>query len=123
MVAKREPGAFGHVEQRMVAIGEVQDPQQRHLVVARGTLSAHRPIEPAPAELRLALRVATAINGIPFDDGDNAPQHRERMGEALGRSSERLSAELWYSGYSPLGVRIRQPTGRSKPGEQYCRSS
>jgi hypothetical protein len=40
-----------------------------------------------------------------------------------GSKSERLSAELWYSGYSPLGVRIRPPTGRSKPGEQYCRSS
>src|SRR3972149_2676705 len=35
----------------------------------------------------------------------------------------RLSAEVWYSGYSPKGVRITHPTERLKPGEQNWRSS
>jgi len=68
----------------MAAISEVQDPQQRHLVVACFPLAAHGGIEPAPAKLRLAFLVAATVDGIPFDDVDDAPQHRERMGEALG---------------------------------------
>ena len=38
-------------------------------------------------------------------------------------TSSRLSAEEWYSGKSPCGVRDRVPTGRSNPGEQNWRSS
>ena len=68
----------------MVTIREVQHPQQCHLVVARFTLSAHRRIEPAPAELRFAFGIAASVNGIPFDDGDNTLQHGKRMGEAFG---------------------------------------
>src|SRR6516162_1035969 len=68
----------------MAAISEVQDPQQRHLVVACFPLAAHRGIETAPAKLRLAFLVAATVDSIPFDDVDDAPQHRERMGEALG---------------------------------------
>jgi hypothetical protein len=34
-----------------------------------------------------------------------------------------MSADVWYSGYSPFGVRVRRPTGRSKPGELNWRSS
>src|SRR5437879_13461790 len=40
-----------------------------------------------------------------------------------GVTNARLSADEWYSGYCPLGVRVKQPTARLKPGEQYCRSS
>src|SRR5206468_11068989 len=29
------------------------------------------------------------------------------------------SADVWYSANRPLGVLVRHPTGRSKPGEQY----
>src|SRR5262249_52964442 len=72
----------------MTAVGEVQDPQQRHLIIARGALSAQSPVEPTPAELRLTFRVAAVIDGIPFDNGDNTPQYSERMGEAL-RSQQR----------------------------------
>ncbi len=67
----------------MAAIREVQYPQQRHLVVAYGTLPTDRVIAPAPAELRFALGVAAAVDGIPLDDGDDTPQYDERMGEAF----------------------------------------
>src|SRR2546429_6385543 len=39
---------------------------------------------------------------------------------ASGRTKLRSSADVWYWGKRPCGVRIRQPTGRSKPGEPYC---
>src|SRR5437879_6336166 len=42
---------------------------------------------------------------------------------AKGVTNSRLSAEVWYSGNSAYGVRIRDPTGKSNPGEQNCRSS
>ena len=42
---------------------------------------------------------------------------------ASGVTSVRSSAEEWYWGKRPCGVRDSVPTGRSKPGEQYCRSS
>src|SRR6516162_6956979 len=102
----------------MAAISEVQDPQQCHLVVARGALSAQRRIEPAPAELRLPFR--TAFPSITATMRRDTESECARLCE---RSSERLSAGLRYSAYSPLDVRIKQPTGRLKPGEQYCRSS
>src|SRR5437868_7452803 len=35
----------------------------------------------------------------------------------------RSSAEVWYSGNSAYGVRMRDPTGRSKPGDENWRSS
>ena len=42
---------------------------------------------------------------------------------ASGVTRVRSSAEEWYSGKSPCGVRESVPTGRSNPGEQYWRSS
>ena len=38
-------------------------------------------------------------------------------------TSVRSSADEWYSGKRPWGVRDSVPTGRSNPGEQNCRSS
>ena len=55
----------------MPSVRKIQYPEQRHLIIAGRPLSAHRPIESAPAELRFAFRIAAAVDGIAFDDGDN----------------------------------------------------
>ena len=42
---------------------------------------------------------------------------------SAGSTKERSSAEVWYSGYSPCGVRDSRPKGRSKPMALNWRSS
>ena len=48
---------------------------------------------------------------------------RKDAASASAVTRSRSSAEEWYSGKSPCGVRESVPTGRSNPGEQNCRSS
>ena len=74
----------------MTAIREIQDPQHRHLIIAGGALAPHRRIKSAPGELRLAFWIAAAVNGITFDDGDDAPQHSKRMDDALGAQQREI---------------------------------
>ena len=62
--------------------------------------------------LRFSSRTANAASTVTNESAS-----------ASGRASSRLSPDVWYSGNSPHGVHIRHPTGRSKPGEQYWRSS
>src|SRR5262249_5061226 len=44
---------------------------------------------------------------------------RRLSASECGSTHSRSSAEVWYSGKQPCGVRERRPTGRLKPGEQY----
>jgi hypothetical protein len=68
-------------------------------------------------EVGSAFGIAASVGSIFFDDGDDTLSTASECTRVSGRKSERLSAELWYSGHSPLGVRTRQPPGRSKLGE------
>ena len=46
---ERQSGTLGNVEQRMITVGEVQRPKQRHRVLRAALLPPDRRIETAPA--------------------------------------------------------------------------
>src|SRR5215472_10604594 len=95
----------------MMAIRKVQHPQQSQLVRARGALPSHRRIEAAPTELRFALLIAAAVEGISLDDRDYAAQHVERMGEALGAQKREIVGRAMVLGVFAVGC-AHQATDR-----------
>src|SRR3954454_6495395 len=52
-----EPGALGHVEKGVVAVGQVQHPEQTHLPALGSDATADGCVQAPLAELRLALGV------------------------------------------------------------------
>ena len=108
----------------MVAIRQVEDPEQRHLVIRRGILlPADRPVEAAAPELRLALRARVAIDSVAFKHLDDLLERLQGIDEMLRPDEIEVVGGRVIFGKVPFGDRIRQPTGRLNPGEQYCRSS
>ena len=120
-VGQSRPG--GDVEQRRAPVAQVEHPQQRPLVVGRLHRAAARPVEAAAPELRLAIGAEVHARSIGLEHLDDLEAGAHRLAERPGRIRSRPSAEVWYPSNPPCGVRIRQPTGRSNPGEQNWRSS
>ena len=63
-VWKRQPGPLGDVEQRVLAVCEVEHPQHRHLSAGAVEPAAERSIEAALAELWLAPGVLVDVGQI-----------------------------------------------------------
>lgn len=66
----------------MIAIGEVQHPEQRQLA-ATTALTADAAVQAAAAQLRLTFRLQILKTTIAFEDGDYGLAQREGSGEAL----------------------------------------
>src|SRR5690606_31925239 len=71
------------------------------------------------SQKRLAFRNVPSHSRTPV----RAINWRRDSPREAGFTKSGLSAEVLYSGKRPCGVGIRQPAGKSNPGEQNCRSS
>ena len=74
---ERNSPAVGDVEQRVVPVREVQNPQHRELCVAFVGLPGNRSIESPPAELRLALRVGIQVRQVVLEEPENGTGNLE----------------------------------------------
>ena len=120
-----EAGSPGDVEQRRGPSERLSTQSRRHLGERASIVAADRPVQPAPTELRLA-RIGTRlrVRAIALEDVTIAHQLRERVGQLRRRRRSRgRRPTCGTRGSSPCGLRPKHPTGRSKPGEQYWRSS
>ena len=99
------------------------DPEQRELVECQGrlrrALGRDRASPSCGSPLGERLRYARSCSRTSRIASAACSDSSRRS----GRMSSRSSADEWYSGNSPSRERVRQPTGRSKPGELNCRSS
>jgi hypothetical protein len=77
--------AVGDIEQRMLAIRLVQQPEESHLRRSLVLLSADRAIEAAPAELRLSAPVDPIKDDIALENADHVEQNFKALLESLGR--------------------------------------
>ncbi len=105
----------------MLAVRLIEHPEKRGLGVrsARNTS-----VEATPPELWLPLRTTGSGSGRSSRARRRSRGSASRESASVsGRTSSRSSAELWYPGNLSAGERVSAPTGRSKPGEQNCRSS
>ena len=80
----REPGLLGDLDQRVLAVREVQHPEQRELVHVRAVAGADRPIEAAPAELRLALGTEVHVGVVRLEHVEDVQVRLEAARERLG---------------------------------------
>ena len=96
-----QPRALGDVDQRVLAVREVQHPEQRELVHARAAAGADRPVEAAPTELRLALRAQVHVGRVRLEHVEDGQVGVEASAQRPGRTKSRSSAEVWYSGSCP----------------------
>lgn len=96
--------ALGDVEQAMLAITEVENPEERKLTGSTLIPTIERT---APLfHLRLALEILTSVGCIISSN--------ERIDDATENDSAKIldlinstsPAEVWYSGNCPLGARI-----------------
>ena len=97
---------------RVLPVGEVEHPQQRHLGRRRSIAPPIDAVQPAPAELRLALRVEVLRQVRSRSQHvEDARARRERVGERLGRDEVEV-----VGGGVVLGVlavrRAAQPADR-----------
>ncbi len=76
-----EPRALRDVEQRVLAVGLVQHPQDRHLVDLLLGLAAHEAVHPSPAELRLALRVLVDVGAVGLEHVQDRQARVQRVPE------------------------------------------
>ena len=58
---ERKVRPFRDIQQAVRAVGEIQDPQQRHFVDAALAGAAHGAVQPPPPQLRLTHRIAVQI--------------------------------------------------------------
>lgn len=76
-------GALGDVEQRVLAVGEIQNPKARvDFVGGRG--AAGGAIEAAATKLRFAKRMEIAKAAIGFQDVEDGGADSERLRERVG---------------------------------------
>ena len=61
----------------MPAVGEVEHPEQGHLVVTLALSASDRSIDSALAELRLALGVLVDVEAIRFENAEDAAHDSE----------------------------------------------
>ena len=70
------------------------------------------------------LRDAVDVAAVSVDDVEEGGERRDRVPRARrGRAARGRRRRCGAPGSSPCGVRVSATTGRSKPGEQNCRSS
>ena len=69
-------------------------------------------VEAALPELRLAVRRAVAVARVRLDDVDDLERGPERVAEGRRVTRSRSSADEWYSGNSPCGVREKRADGQ-----------
>ena len=80
-------------------------------------------IDPVLPELRFSLRREIEVDPVVLEHVEHLQVQLRESARNSGCTKPRSSADVWYSGYSPCGVRVSEPTARSNPGEQYWRSS
>src|SRR5271168_891879 len=78
-----ESGSLGDVQQGILAVGKVQNPQHGKLADFRLRLAAEFPIEPTPAELRFALRIRIPVSMIALEKGEYFETLAERARQGL----------------------------------------
>jgi len=67
---KGHSGPLGNVQQRVIAVGEVQYPEPRQVLVA-DTCSSGGSIQPSASQRRLAVRIQAPIGGIALEHVDD----------------------------------------------------
>ena len=123
-LANGDARALGDVEKRGSSVRLVQHPELRQLLVRRAC-PTHASIEAracraaAPLLARDSRYRSVSLEHVDDLRAPRAANRRERPSVISSRSSP----DEWYSGNSLSSDRVRQPTGRSKPGELNCRSS
>jgi len=78
-----QAGALGDVEQRVPAVGKIQNPKTR-VDFDGGRSPAGGAIEAAATELRFAKRMEIAKAAIGFQDVENGGADSERLRERVG---------------------------------------
>src|SRR5260221_14209570 len=88
---KGQLGAARDVEQRVLAMGEVQDPEHRELEIGNAR-AADRAVETSAAELRLAPRARVLVLYVVLQDLDDVAQDPEGFREARGGDERKVVA-------------------------------
>src|SRR5215471_9290606 len=71
-----------NVQQRVFAIGKIQNPKPRvHFLVNR--VATGRPVQTAPAQLRLAVRIQVAVAPVIFKDIQDSDANAQRFRELV----------------------------------------
>ena len=120
---KRKVATTGSCQQIMFAISEIQNPHHSFLKSTAIVVLSKRAVKSPLSKLRFAAGVIADRNIVLFQRHNMSVTTSNDSARESGLIKSRLSADVWYSGNSPLGVRIRQPIGKLIPGEQNCRSS
>ena len=89
----------------------------RHLDRQRASASPPMAsVEAALAELRLALRVLVHVGPVVLEHVEDLQAGRSESASCSGWTKSRLSAEVWYSGKRPCGVRDQAAHGQIEAG-------
>ena len=114
-VAEGKPRTIGDIQKAVSTVGEIEDPQPGHQLRA-DALGADRRVEAplpscgSPLGLRFGTRRRSRARRGPAGRGSGS-----RPDTPDARDRDRLR-DVWYSGYSPWGVRVRTQPARSNPG-------
>ena len=99
----------------MLAVGKVEHPEACVDFLSDST-AAHRAIKVSASQLGFAKWIQVTIRPVIFEKINDLGADAKRAGQLLRSNKFRLSPEVWYSGNVPQTLRIKQPTGRLKPG-------
>ena len=81
---KTDLRALRDVQQRILSVRLIQHPQHRHLADSRVCRSAHHAVQPALAQLRLALRIQIYKRAIVLEDREDFQADRQRFSQFIG---------------------------------------
>ncbi len=95
-----QPGALGNVQQRVLAIREIQDPKTR-VDFCANRLPAGAAVQVSLAQLGLAAWILVQIDRLFSSTSTMEAHTRSDRASCCGRIKSRLSADVWYSGKFP----------------------
>ena len=76
---KIEPGSLGDIEQRVLAVGKIEHPEARHVVV--GDVSTGGSIQPSFAKGRLAERIRAFVRQVVLEHLEDVRARPKRLGQ------------------------------------------
>ena len=121
-VAEGKSRTLRNIEQAVLTVRQIEQPQTSH-EFRTDPLRTDRRVEPPSPKLWLALRDEVQVPLVILQYVEDAEIQAEGVGETLRTNEIEVVCRGVVLGYSLCGVLVKDPTARSKPGEQYWRSS